>query len=95
MPAKIRRVASLLKSLAVGYRIQEAVSSPSHLDYYLNEFTFRFNRRPVHQAGEQRLSARARKLLALDPVPYENIVIPRRAVPPCPFEVEPQPVGAT
>jgi transposase-like protein len=44
------RVASLLKRWLLGTH-QEAVS-PDHLDAYLNEFTFRFNRRASRRRGQ-------------------------------------------
>jgi transposase-like protein len=70
LPA-VHRIASLLKRWLLGTH-QGAVSK-RHLDYYLDEFTFRFNRR----------SARARGLLfyrlleqavQVDPVTYREIV---------------------
>jgi len=48
MPA-VHRIASLLKRWLLGtYR--RAVSN-EHLDYYLDEFTFRFNRRNSRSRG--------------------------------------------
>lgn len=45
----VHRVASLLKRWLLGTH-QGAVST-QHLDYYLDEFTFRFNRRTSHSRG--------------------------------------------
>lgn len=45
----VHRVASLLKRWLLGTH-QGAVSN-KHLDYYLDEFTFRFNRRASHARG--------------------------------------------
>jgi hypothetical protein len=47
--------------------------SRAHLDYYLDEFTFRFNRRTSRHRGKlfYRLVQQA---LAVDPVPYASIV---------------------
>lgn len=45
----VHRVASLLKRWLIG-TFQGAVSS-AHLDYYLDEFTFRFNRRASRHRG--------------------------------------------
>mgnify|MGYP005859536741 CR=1 FL=1 len=45
----VHRVAALLKRWLLGTH-QGAVSSP-HLDYYLDEFTFRFNRRTSRSRG--------------------------------------------
>jgi len=59
--------------------------SHEHLDYYLDEFTFRFNRCTSRSRGKlfYRLPQQA---VAVDPVPYGKIV--RRArgrPPPTPF----------
>jgi hypothetical protein len=50
---------------------QGAVSR-EHLDYYLDEFTFRFNRRASKSRGKlfYRLVQQA---LAIDPVPYAEL----------------------
>ena len=48
MPA-VRRIAALLKRWLLGTH-QGAVSA-KHLDYYLDEFTFRFNRQPPGHAA--------------------------------------------
>ena len=40
---KVHRVASLLKRWLLG--THQGAVKPSYLDYYLDEFTFRFNRR--------------------------------------------------
>jgi transposase-like protein len=47
---RVHRVASLLKRWLLGTH-QGAVSS-EHLDYYLDEFTFRFNRRTSRSRGK-------------------------------------------
>jgi len=78
MPGRIRlaRVMSLLKRWLLGTH-QGAVSH-KHLDYYLDEFTFRFNRRKSASRGKlfYRLAQQA---VAVEPVPYEVIVHqPRR-----------------
>jgi hypothetical protein len=46
---------------------------PEHLDYYLDEFTFRFNRRTSRSRGKlfYRLAQQA---VAVDPVPYAALV---------------------
>jgi hypothetical protein len=61
----------LLKRWLLGTH-QGAVSH-THLDYYLDEFTFRFNRRTSRSRGKlfQRLVEQA---LAVDPVPYKKLV---------------------
>lgn len=45
----VGRVASLLKRWLIG--IHQGAPRPSHLDYYLDEFTFRFNRRASRSRG--------------------------------------------
>ena len=64
------RVASLLKRWLLGTH-QGAVRA-SHLDYYLDEFTFRFNRRTSRSRGKlfYRLVQQA---VAIDPVPAKEI----------------------
>jgi hypothetical protein len=47
---RVHRVASLLKRWLLGTH-QGAVSA-EHLDYYLDEFTFRFNRRTSRSRGK-------------------------------------------
>lgn len=69
---RVHRVASLLKRWLLGTH-QGAVSS-KHLDYYLDEFTFRFNRRRARARGLlfYRLLQQA---LQVDPVPYKSLVM--------------------
>jgi hypothetical protein len=47
--------------------------SHEHLEYYLDEFTFRFNRRRSRNRGKlfYRLVQQA---VAIDPVPYKSMV---------------------
>lgn len=68
---RVHLVASLLKRWLLGTH-QGAVSR-AHLDYYLDEFTFRFNRRASQHRGKlfYRLLEQA---VAVDPVPYEAMV---------------------
>lgn len=68
---RVHRVASLLKRWLLGTH-QGAVSS-EHLDYYLDEFTFRFNRRTSRYRGKlfYRLVQQA---VAVDAVPYKRLV---------------------
>lgn len=65
------RVASLLKRWLLGTH-QGAVSH-EHLDYYLDEYTFRFNRRTSRYRGKlfYRLVQQA---AAVEPVPYSALV---------------------
>ena len=68
---RVHRVASLLKRWLMGTH-QGAVSH-EHLDYYLDEFTFRFNRRRSRHRGKlfYRLVEQA---VAVEPVPYKSLV---------------------
>ena len=70
---RVHRVVSLLKRWLLGTH-QGAVSQ-AHLDYYLDEFTFRFNRRTSRHRGKLffRLVQQA---VAVDPVPYARLVQP-------------------
>lgn len=68
---RVHRVVSLLKRWLLGTH-QGAVGH-AHLDYYLDEFTFRFNRRTSASRGKlfYRLLQQA---VQVDPVPYKDIV---------------------
>jgi hypothetical protein len=44
-----------------------------HLDYYLDEFTFRFNRRRSANRGRL-FYPLAQQAVAIDPTPYKSIV---------------------
>lgn len=68
---RVHRVASLLKRWLLGTH-QGAVTQ-EHLDYYLDEFTFRINRRRSGNRGKlfYRLAQQA---VAIDPVPYKSMV---------------------
>jgi len=72
----VHRVASLLKRWLLGTH-QGAVTH-DQLDYYLDEFTFRFNRRRSRHRGLlfYRLIEGA---LAADPHPYQTLLTPRSA----------------
>jgi len=65
------RVASLLKRWILGTH-QGAVSH-DHLDYYLDEYTFRFNRRTSRSRGKlfYRLVQQA---VSIEPTPYKTMV---------------------
>lgn len=71
----VHRIASLLKRWLLGTH-QGAVSN-KHLDYYLDEYTFRFNRRGSRVRGLlfYRLVQQA---VQVDPVSYRQIVEGRR-----------------
>jgi len=85
---RVHRVISLLKRWLLG--THQGAASRAHLAYYLDEFTFRFNRRRSKNRGMlfYRLVQQA---MATDPAPYLTIVQQasnRR-------RKRPQPVGAT
>lgn len=68
---RVHRVAALLKRWLLG--IHQGRVSREHLEYYLDEFTFRFNRRSSRHRGKlfYRLVQQA---VAIDPVPYRSLV---------------------
>ena len=68
---RVHRIASLLKRWILGTH-QGAVSH-EHLEYYLDEFTFRFNRRRSANRGKlfYRLVQQA---VAVDPAPYKSMI---------------------
>jgi hypothetical protein len=70
MPA-VHRLAALLKRGLLG--THQGAVHPEHLDYYLDEFTFRFNRRTSLSRGKlfYRLLQNA---TASEPVSYRQIV---------------------
>lgn len=68
---RVHRVASLLKRWLLGTH-QGAVSR-EHLDYYLDEFTFRFNRRNSGSRGKLFLRL-AEQAVAVGPAPYKSMV---------------------
>lgn len=72
----VHRIASLLKRWLIGTH-QGAVSN-KHLDYYLDEFTFRFNRRNSKARGLlfYRLIQHA---VQIRPAPYKQITIGEQA----------------
>jgi len=68
---RVHLVASLLKRWLLGTH-QGAVSR-EHLDYYLDEFTFRFNRR--HSKNRGKLFYRlVQQAVAVEPAPYKGMV---------------------
>ena len=82
---RVHRVVSLLKRWLLGTH-QGAVSH-KHLDYYLDEFTFRFNRRRSGSRGKlfYRLMQQA---VATDPAPLDQILHPESTA-----KTKPQSVG--
>jgi transposase-like protein len=74
--AGVHRVASLVKRWILG--THHGSVQPAHLDAYLDEFVFRFNRRTSGSRGMlfYRLLQQA---VITDPVTYDNVVNPLRA----------------
>jgi transposase-like protein len=68
---RVHRVSALLKRWLLG--THQGAVRPQHLDYYLDEFTFRFNRRTSRSRGKlfYRLVQQA---VQIDPAPYKNLV---------------------
>ena len=68
---RVHRVAALLKRWLLG--THQGAIAPTQLDYYLDEFTFRFNRRNSRSRGKlfYRLAQQAMQVPA---VPYKRLV---------------------
>lgn len=68
---RVHRVAALLKRWLLG--THQGAVRPDHLDYYLDEFTFRFNRRTSRSRGKlfYRLIQQA---VQVEPSPYKEMV---------------------
>ena len=84
---RVHLAISLLKRWLMGTH-QGAVSH-KHLDYYLDEFTFRFNRRRSTSRGKLFLRL-AQQAVAVDPITHYRIVHPDLRT----AEGKPQAVGA-
>ena len=71
---RVHRVISLLKRWLLG--THQGAIGQDHLDDYLNEFTFRFNRRTSASRGKlfYRLAQQA---VQVDPVPFASLVKPQ------------------
>ena len=67
----VHRVVSLLKRWLLG--THHGGVTHEHLDYYLDEFTFRFNRRRSRSRG-MLFFRLAQQAVAVDPAPYESLV---------------------
>jgi transposase-like protein len=82
---RVHLVVSLLKRWLLG--THQGAVRPNYLDYYLDEFTFRFNRRTSRSRGKlfHRLLQQA---MQVEPVPYRSIVTDAANAP------QPQAVGA-
>ena len=67
---RVHRVAALLKRWLLG--THQGAVEPEHLDYYLDEFTFRFNRR--NSASRGKLFYRlAQQAVEVPPAPYGQL----------------------
>jgi transposase-like protein/ribosomal protein L37AE/L43A len=68
---RVHRVVSLLKRWLMG--THQGAVSVAHLDYYLDEFAFRFNRRTSASRGKlfYRLAQQA---VQVEPVPYGSLI---------------------
>jgi len=74
MPA-VHRVASLLKRWLLG--THQGAVSPDHLDAYLGEFAFRFNRRSSRHRGLLFFRLLEQAVLT-DPISYRQFVVDRQ-----------------
>ena len=72
---RVHRVVSLLKRWLLG--THQGAIAHEHLDDYLNEFTFRFNRRTSASRGKlfYRLVQQA---VQVEPAPFDSIVTPKQ-----------------
>jgi transposase-like protein len=68
---RVHRVVSLLKRWLLG--THHGAITATHLDFYLDEFTFRFNRRRSQHRGKlfYRLAQQA---MAVGPAPYQRLI---------------------
>ena len=75
---RVHRVIALLKRWLLG--THQGAIGQQHLDTYLDEFTFRFNRRKSKSRGKlfYRLAQQA---VQVDPVPFATLVKPQPVVP--------------
>jgi transposase-like protein len=71
----VHMVASLLKRWLLG--THQGAVRPSHLDYYLDEYTFRFNRR-TSKARELLFYRLLSQSVCVAPVPYKEIICTNR-----------------
>jgi len=74
---RVHRIASLLKRWLIG--THQGAIGHEHLDHYLDEFTFRFNRRKSASRGKlfYRLVQQA---VQINPVPYDTLSKPQPVV---------------
>jgi transposase-like protein/ribosomal protein L37AE/L43A len=74
----VHRIASLLKRWLLG--THHGAVSRRHLPYYLDEFTFRFNRRKSKARGKL-VFRLVEQSVAVAPVPYKKLIKPQHIVP--------------
>jgi transposase-like protein len=67
----VHQVVSLLKRWLLG--THHGAVTHEHLEYYLDEFTFRFNRRRSRSRGT-RFYRLVQQAVAIDPAPYESLI---------------------
>jgi len=67
----VHQVVSLLKRWLLG--THHGAVTHEHLEYYLDEFTFRFNRRRSRSRGKIFLRL-VEQAVAVEPAPYESLV---------------------
>ena len=84
---RVHRVVSLLKRWLMG--THRGAVSHKHLDYYLDEFTFRFNRRRSKSRGKLFFRL-VQQVVAVGPVPLDQILHPKAKT-----KTKPQSVGVT
>jgi transposase-like protein len=68
---RVHRVVALLKNWLRG--THQGAVSPEHLDYYLDEFTFRFNRRTSQYRGKLFLRL-LENAMRIEPVSYQQMI---------------------
>jgi ISXO2-like transposase domain len=87
----VHRVASLLKGWLLG--THQGSVGPEHLDAYLNEFTFLFNRRGSRRRGLLFYRLLEQSILA-DPITYRSLIVnprPGRPRPTLPIRAPARP----
>ena len=78
MLSRAHRVISLLKRWLLG--THQGAIAQAHLDDYLDEFTFRFNRRASKSRGKLFFRL-AQQAVHTGPAPFETLVKPQPVVP--------------
>jgi transposase-like protein len=68
---RVHLIASLLKRWIMG--THQGAISHEHLEFYLDEFTFRFNRRRSRNRGKL-FDRMVQQAVMIDPVPYKSMI---------------------